>query len=466
MLMIEVLLYVYGFIIAGLLIIKTPLKKNSIIILIGLLVVTLVIHILIGQIRWQLYPLYGGLFLLLLTLVFSFIKGNQIMHVMKKAIFGVSLVLFIVSIISMLIFPVYAVPTPSGPYLIGTESFVIEDHSRLEIYGDRSNEFRQFKIQLWYPAETTDGYERAPWLEDGIDIARGLSQDNNLPFFALDHTAETPSNAYLNAPISSALEQYPVIIISHGWRGFRNLHTDMAEELASIGYFVVAIDHTYGSVATVINDTVIYLDKSALPWRDSTPDFLDYANRLVNTYAGDIVSTLDFLELMNQDVVSRFNQTMDLNTIGLLGHSTGGGASVSVGLNDARIDAIIGFDAWVEPIQETDISQGLNIPTLFLRSQTWETGPNNVTLKSLIEFSPVTPKLYQIDGTTHTDFTMIYMYSPLTKVIGFSGDLEGEYLNHMLKQMVTDFFNNQLRNYPDSAFNPDQWPEVKTIPWQ
>ncbi len=460
---IEVLLYVYGFIMVGLLMMKPQLKKNSIFILFGFFWLTLALHVFIGHIRWQLYPLYFAVFLLLIMVMFQHFKKTPKTHFVLKGLLGIALVSLIASIISVIIFPVYAVPTPSGPYLIGTESFVIEDQSRIEIYGNETGDIRKFKIQLWYPAETIDGYERAPWLEDGIDIARGLSQDNGLPFFVLDHTATILSNAYLSAPISNAIDDYPVVIISHGWRGFRNLHTDMAEELASIGYIVVAVDHTYGSVATVINDTVIYLDKSALPWRDTTPDFLEYANRLVNTYASDIITTLDFLEVMNQDAYSRFSQSMDLTTIGLLGHSTGGGASVTVALSDARIDAIIGFDAWVEPIKETEIINGLNIPVLFLRSETWETGPNNITLKSLIESSSYTPQLYQIDGTTHTDFTMIYMYSPLTKVIGFSGDLDGEYLNIMLKHMVTDFFDKTLRNFSNSELDHEQWQEVKPV---
>ena len=296
-------------------------------------------------------------------------------------------------------------------------------------------------------------------------VARALSKDFGLPTFALDHTADIMSNSYLEAPISNALDDYPVIILSHGWRGFRDIHTDYAEELASLGYIVVGIDHTYGSVATVFSDEdIAYLNKGALPDRETTPDFLDYANQLVSTYAADVITTLNYLEEINDsNNPSRFSGKLDLTNIGLLGHSTGGGGDVTAALNDDRIDAVMGLDAWVEPIAETEINKGLTIPSLFLRSGQWEVGFNNTNLYNLVENTTDSSMLYQIDGTTHFDFAMVYMYSPLIKLIGFSGTVENEYLNSILKSMISDFFNETLRNATDSGRDVTTWEEVRMI---
>ena len=148
----------------------------------------------------------------------------------------------------------------------------------------------------------------------------------------------------------------------------------------------------------------------------------------------------------------------------MLGHSTGGGAGVAVALNDIRIDSIIGLDPWVEPVSEAEIENGLIIPSLFIRSETWETGVNNLTLNALMENSSYSPLLYQIEGTTHFDFTMVYMYSPLTKYIGFSGSVEGKYLNSILKSMITSFFNQTLKGDQNSEIDSDKWDEVILIP--
>jgi len=461
----EVFIYLLSVLMMWILMSKKTIKKQFVIALLSVTILVIILHLVIDGTRWQLYTLY-----LAVLMIEIMISIKTIMNIsLKKRIRIITNVVFstliVISFIAAIVFPIYEIPTPTGDYLIGTESFVIEDETRYELYGDDSTEFRKIKIQIWYPAESVDGYEQAPWLEDGAVVSRALSKDFGFPSFFLDQTADIMSNSYVGAPISNASANYPVIIISHGWRGFRNVHTDYAEELASQGYIVIGIDHTYGSVATFFSeDDIAYINRDALPPRETTPDFLDYANQLVYTYASDITTTLNYLEEINDSSnPSRFSELLDLEKIGLLGHSTGGGADVAIALNDDRIDAVMGLDAWVEPIDETEISKGLSIPSLFLRSGAWETRDNNANLYSLIENSTVPSNLYQIDGTTHFDFAMDYMYSPLTKYIGMSGTVQEEYLNSILKSLITDFFNETLRNDTSSEINSNEWEEVRNV---
>lgn len=120
-----------------------------------------------------------------------------------------------------------------------------------------------------------------------------------------------------------------------------------------------------------------------------------------------------------------FKGEFDLTRIGLIGHSTGGGAAVTTALQDKRIKAVVGMDAWVEPIKEEEIKRGLNVPALFLRSQQWEKGLNNKNLILLLDSSKKARELYQINGINHLDFSMVYMYSPLTKYFKITGKLDG-----------------------------------------
>lgn len=464
MLVLEILMYGLLIILIGLIMMKKRIKKEYLVILFSVSVFVFLLHLFFGYMRWQFYPLYLAGIIAIIGLFLIKIRGIVLKRYLRISIFIVSSLLLMISLGSTLVFPMYDIPNPSGDYAIGTESFIIEDDTREELYSDEIGDFRRIKIQIWYPADSTEGYELAPWLEDGVEIARGLSRDMGFPFFVLDHTADIMSNSYINAPLNDDLNRYPVVIISHGWRGFRNIHTDFAEELASNGYIVVGIDHTYGSVATVFDDDIVNLAEDALPPRETTDDFLDYANQLVNTYAGDVTTTINYLETLNDvELSSKFNGRLDLSNIGLLGHSTGGGGDVAVALNDDRIDALIGLDAWVEPIAESNINQGLMIPSLFLRSESWEEGYNNTTLLSLIDQSAYPPLLYQIDGTTHFDFAMVYMYSPLTKYIGFSGDIDSEYLNLIMKEMILDFFAGTLNSDSSSELDTDMWDEVKQI---
>lgn len=426
-----------------------------------------IMHLYFESSRWQLYPLYLLNFIYLVFVILPVLKVDKIKikkHTKKTIVVCLILLLFISSA-SVLAFPVYKMPLASGHYPIGTESYDLVDPSRNAIYSDNLNNDRKIKIQIWYPADSVEGFNKVPWFEDGLVVAQALARDMNLPSFMLNHTALVMSNSYGKAPISDDLETYPVVIISHGWSGFRNLHTDLAEELASQGYIVVGIDHTYGSQVTVFNDKeVAYLNYEALPKRKITPNFLEYANTLVTTYAQDIKFTIDELEKINlSEEMSRFSGKLDLSNIGLLGHSTGGGADVALAIEDDRIKSLIGMDAWVEPIEASEIEKGLNMPALFIRSGQWETGYNNENLLSLINRSSVRSELYQINDTTHYDFSMVYMYSPLTKYIKLTGKYKGEYVSLILKEIISDFFNVNLRNTDREINITDKWKEVIKI---
>lgn len=432
-------------------------------IVLTLLIVVFTLHLLIDSITWQGYPLYIAIFMAILWMV-VFLQYNLLHRIwLRRTLLISTITLLFVSVISILSFPTYQLPTPTGTYDIGTTSLTLVDDTRLEQYSEDSSLYRKIQLQFWYPTEDTEGYELVPWLEDGTTVSRALAKDTGLPAFVLDHTAEILSNSYKDAPIQSDQGQYPIIVISHGWRGFRNLHTDFAEELASQGYIVVSIDHTYGSVATVFdNGDIAPLNLDALPPREINDHFLEDANQLVETYGNDVIATLDYLEVLHNSSGSFFGGRLDLNTIGLVGHSTGGGGDAYVAIHDDRVDAVFGLDSWVEPIVQEDLDQGLDVPALFVRSGAWEEGENNAYLYDLINASS-TASLYQVDGTTHYDFSMVYMYSPLTKYIGFTGDVDGRELNQILTTMMVDFFQINLLNDSDGTVEPTSLPYVRSI---
>ena len=430
----------------------------TLVVLVGITGVSL---LLLSGLKWQLIPLYIVMFVVLVVLFVQLYTSFSIKGKMRiLSIIALSVLLFI-SVISNIVFPIYRLPKPTGEYLIGTTSAVLENEDKIELCSNEEGQNRRFKIQLWYPAETVEGYDRVPWLEDGVEVAKSLAIDTGLPSFTLNHTVDILSNSYKDAPIMEQDDSFPIVVISHGWRGFRNLHTDFAEELASHGYFVVSIDHSYGSVATDLGDETLYLNLEALPPREVNPNFLEDANKLVMTYSSDVVRTLDYIEEINLDDTSSFFEKLDVETIGVLGHSTGGGGDVASALVDDRIDSLIGLDAWVEPLLAEELEVGLEIPTLFLRSGDWETGLNNEDLYLLIENSD-NSLFYQINGTTHYDFSMVYMYSWLTKYIGFTGDVEGRYLNRMLSNLIVTFFDETLLDEQD-AFDVSIWFEVEEV---
>ncbi|QWB95607.1 hypothetical protein KHQ89_06545 [Mycoplasmatota bacterium] len=380
----------------------------------------------------------------------------------KRTMIIISSFMIVVACLALIILPINEMPTPTGSYDIGTKSFVLTDYNREEAYSDDVM-YRRIKIQSWYPSDDTQGYEQMPWLEEGRIIAQSLSSIYGFPSFMLNHLELIESHAYKNALISQQEDSYPVIVISHGWSGFRAIHSDLAEELASQGYIVIGIDHTFGSIATVFSeDDISYIYEDALPSTDTYESFLSYANQLIYTYASDISFTIDQLTLLND---SDFSNKLDLDKIGLLGHSTGAGAGVATAINDSRIKAIMGMDAWVEPVLETDIDKQLTTPSLFYRSQSWEESINNEHLLRLFDESLSDSYLYQIDETEHTDFSMSYMISPIMKYVGLSGKIDKDKLITILKTTSTSFFDYYLKDNQYEALDAlnDKWEEVNWV---
>jgi hypothetical protein len=458
--------------------IKDLSKKIKILTFLPLLMFAfLIIHMVVEKTRWQMIPLY---LLTILNLIY-FLKirssdmDNKSNHLKSKSkieskskfkgiIVSLMFLLILVSGFASYILPVDQMPNPTGDFEIGTESFDLIDPDRAAIYSSNLNNKRKIKAQVWYPSDETKGLDRVPWIEDGKIVARYLALDMKLPYFALDQSAIVLSHSFKEADVSSKLDKYPVIIISHGWKGFRNLHTDVAEELASNGYIVIAIDHTYGSVITVFNEgEKAPVNYDALPKRDKTPDFLDYANKLVKTYAGDVKLLLNEMEITDKSQINpRLRSKFDLTQIGLLGHSTGGGGDVFTAITDERIKSLVGMDAWVEPIESELIDKGLKIPSLFMRSGDWEVGYNNANLLKLIEVSKGQSQLFQINGTMHSDFTMAYMYSPLTKYTSITGELDGRISSKIQREFILKFFNKTLKGEIsiDISEIDDHWEEV------
>ncbi|MDY0234776.1 MAG: dienelactone hydrolase family protein [Gudongella sp.] len=398
-----------------------------------------------GKSRWQYYPVYLLFILYIILIMINNSKPLELNTSMVRWVLGIGIFLIATTIIFLLVLPKEKLSIPSGQFRVGTRIYELEDETRNEIYSEKKNDKRKIKYQVWYPAEKTEGYKKAKWIDEGVILTRQLARSMHMPFFMLDHTAVISSNSYFDAPINNTLDTYPVVIISHGWRGFRSLHTDYAEELASNGFIVISIDHTYGSEAVKFEDgSLAYLNEEALSSLAKPSKYDKDSTILVTTYGKDVASVIDDLEKLNSTNPD-LKGKLDLESIGLLGHSTGGGGDVYISLKDKGIKALLGLDAWVKPI-ESELEQGLSIPSLFLRSGEWSEGPNNSALYLLINNSE-NATLIQMNETTHVDFTRAYMYSPILKYVGFTGKSGGREALGIQKEFILNFFDKNLKNY-------------------
>lgn len=401
------------------------------------------LHHFFGQSKWQYYPIYLLVLLYFAFLSFYSLGWLKIGPWFSRIAIGVSIVLVLTTLITLRVFRKTEMLEPTGEFSVGTQTFELESLKRKENYSNDPNDFRRIKYQVWYPAETVKNFEQAKWLSEGTLIPRQLLKSAKFPTppFILDQLADIDSHSYWDAPLKELEEKYPLVIISHGWRGFREIHSDFAEDLASQGYFVLSIDHTYGSEAVSFSDgKTAYLNGKALPRMASPKTFSKKAEQLAMTYGEDVEMVLGDLDALNEV----FQGQLDLEKIGLLGHSTGGAGDVYAALRDERVKAVIGMDAWVNPLEIEKLEVGLNMPSLFLRSKQWAWRESREPLNVLVENS-VDSHIIEMDKTKHLDFPMVYMFSPYTAKIGLTGEKGGRESSIIQREIVSDFFDDQLR---------------------
>lgn len=237
-------------------------------------------------------------------------------------------------------------PAPSGRQTTGTTTLHLVDRSRLDPFaGGR----RELMVQLWYPAAKTD-VQPAPYLTPAM--ASALEAAFRLP----EGTFGTlPTHSAGAARIASG--KHPLLLFSHGLLTMRGYHTSLLEELASRGYVVAAIDHTYDAALVELpHGRLVEAIAAARP----TPK---QNALLLATRVADVRFVLDKLTRLTNARTGLLARRLDMSRVGALGHSFGGATAAATMLADRRIDAGVNLDGKVwGPV----VSKGLSRPFMLL----------------------------------------------------------------------------------------------------
>lgn len=229
-------------------------------------------------------------------------------------------------------------PTPTGPYSVGRESFHWIDLSRTQDGTADKNDRRELMVHVWYPAKRSSKTSVAPYIPN-LELVKAELDSSQ---FTILRSVRTHS--LVNAKLSVTRSRYPIIILSHGNQMNGFLYTAIIEDLASHGYVVAAIDHPYEAIFTVFPDgRVAKYSEERLPAPNS-PSFREgFNNRAV-----DITFVVTQLSRMSADKDSQFHGRLDLAHIGVLGHSSGGIAAAQACHLDKRIRGCVNLDGRAE----------------------------------------------------------------------------------------------------------------------
>jgi len=358
-------------------------------------------------------------------------------------------------------FPVPELPAPSGPETIGTTTVELVDEGRPEVYGAFPGAPRRLTAQVWYPARPDSGQAPAPWSEDWDVVAPATAERLGLPSWFLNHTRYTRSNGLASA--RPAEGPFPVVVYSHRWAGFRAIGINQVETLASNGYIVIAVDHTYAAAATRLSDgEVVRWDPAALPEEGTVPEEeRDEAGRvLLETLAADLVTVLDALERGGAGPLGSIAEKADLARIGLFGHGVGGGAAVRVCLEDPRCGAVLGMDPWVAPLPDSTIKLTASKPALHMRSDDRRGTDNDALLRGIAERSEAPTYWLGVEGAGHNDFTAVHLLSPIASRLGLKGPIPAGRVMAVIDNYLLGFFDVYLLGAGPAALDAVTFEEV------
>ncbi|MDL4773076.1 alpha/beta hydrolase family protein [Actinomadura xylanilytica] len=259
-------------------------------------------------------------------------------------------------------------PAPSGPRRIGTTSLHLVDRSRRDPWVS-SRSPRELMVSVWYPAGRTQGLRRAAWLPPAsLELYRKeTGQTLQIPMDDVDFPT---THAFQDAPAEARAGGNPVVLFSPGYGGQRALNTSLVEDLASRGYVVVTIDHTYETPFVEFPGGRLEFAK-----QPSDPSEEDYAKAL-RVREADTKFVLNQLTKLNAgknpDAEHRrlpqgLRGGLDLARTGMFGHSLGGDTAAEVMAQDRRIRAGVDLDgSIIGPVKST----GLDRPFMLMGNAT------------------------------------------------------------------------------------------------
>lgn len=308
--------------------------------------------------------------------------------------------LALLAVAALYLFPLMPLPTPTGPYAVGVRSFELVDRNRLGVMHAAADAPRRLLVRVWYPAVPATDAEPVPYFSarEAATTAHGMGSLLGFPPL-LSHASQVRSNSYADAPLLNTGQALPVVFFSHGYTGFAWQNSVLMEALASHGYAVYAVQHTYDASPTVFaNGDVAPMDPALLEAMSSSQGFssamtqgftatslderldgqlLNVEQNLADkariallsapTWLADRLFVHDRLQAGQvPDAVNEVVAASDFQRTGEMGMSYGGSVSGAVCMVDSRCAAMANLDGG--DFHFTPFGEDLPVPLLMLHS--------------------------------------------------------------------------------------------------
>ncbi|MBN6056630.1 alpha/beta hydrolase [Nonomuraea sp. RK-328] len=338
-------------------------------------------------------------------------------------------------------------PAPTGPHPVGTTALYLKDASRPDPW-NLDVQARELKVTLWYPTGQRDG-QRAPYMtpKESELVMKGL-RVTGVPY---DTLSRTRTNAVKDA--EPAGRRLPLVVLSPGFTKPVSTLTSLAEDLASRGYVVAGIDHTYENYATSFPGGRVA--ECLACDSDTDPGF---GTGVVQVRAADVSFVLDQLttEWDGSDLIDR-------SRIAMAGQSIGGAGAVAAMLKDSRVRAGIDMDGTT---YARIPRSGLPRPFMFMGSPQHATGGRDNSWDRDWKLLTGWKRWLVLTGAEHQSFTDGPLLAGVLGVKPVPGVLAGARSAELTRTYVAAFLDRHLRSKRQPLLDSPspRYPEVTFCP--
>jgi dienelactone hydrolase len=269
---------------------------------------------------------------------------------------------------------------------------------------------------------------------------------------------------------SDDIGEVPLVFLLHGFGGTRLLHSALARALASTGFAVITMDHTFESVVVEFPDGSVIPSLNDPSWDPTIPGRLD---PLQDIRVDDVRFVLS--ELERKDVAAKIvpgsRCRVNAKRAAVLGHSFGGSTSMKLLMKDSRFVGGLNLDGQ----QFGDITD-MQQPAVLFGTTGVTPYPHNSTLDpswaETLQHLQGWKREIGLNNITHFGFTDVsFLYKigalelPERVADGLIGTLDGGRSSEIVRTYVTAFLDFVLRGRNTTLFDgqSEEFPEIVVL---
>jgi dienelactone hydrolase len=241
-------------------------------------------------------------------------------------------------------------PKPTGAYAVGTQVIQLTDTKRNDV---ETGTPRKLVMQAWYPIAGTLDKPTSLYTYEMLKVLKKQCAESGLAKDQINQLDLIRTYAIPNAQVLKNKSSYPVVVFAHGNATVRGQYSSLCEDIASHGYIVFMVMHTYMTSLTRFEDgtETQILRKPGIQSFLDCPDDIEF---MINSAQNGAFKNL--------------TDCCDFKNIGIVGHSLGGIMASHICRQDSRVKAGISLDG---PLYGPGAAKPFYKPFMFMIAPTF-----------------------------------------------------------------------------------------------